>query len=357
MKAAVLHGTNDLRFEDIEIKPIESDEVKIKVVAAGICGSDPPRVLKHWKYPVPAIPGHEFAGIVEEIGADVKNVKVGDRVVAIPFVPCNECEFCKRGLFSLCENHGMLGAKTYGAFAEYANVKATNVLNIGDMDFEDAAMIEPMAVAMHGVLNIKPQIGDTVAVLGSGTLGQMVTQALKVAGVGKVIAVDISDNKLKEAGELGADILINAKNVNVVEKIKELTNGQGVDISLECAGSKITQEQCLLITKKKGKIGYLGIAYSDIHISEEAFENIFRKELELKGFWNSYSAPFPGQEWTKSIELVNEGKIKLKEMVSHRFALEDTYKAFEMIRDRKEEFNKILILPQGVEVNESCCEG
>lgn len=355
MKAAVLHGTNDLRCEQIEIRPVESDEVKIKVMAAGICGSDPPRVLNNWKYPLPAIPGHEFAGCVVEVGENVSNVKVGDRVVAIPFLPCNECEFCKRGLFSLCDDHGMLGAKTHGAFAEYTNIKATNVLNIGDMDYEDAAMIEPLAVAMHGVLNIKPEVGDTVAVLGSGTLGQLVIQALKVAGVGKVIAVDISENKLKEASQVGADVLVNGKEVNTVEKIMELTDGHGVDIALECAGSKITQEQCLLIAKKKSKIGYLGIAYSDIHLSEEAFENIFRKELELRGFWNSYSAPFPGKEWTKSIELVNEGKIKLKEMVSHRFSLEDAYEAFEMIRDRKENFNKILILPQGVEVSESCC--
>ena len=349
MKAAVLHGTNDMRFEDIEIKPCESDEVKIKVMAAGICGSDPPRVLKHWKYPVPAIPGHEFSGVIAEVGKDVKNVKVGDRVVAIPFIPCNECEYCKRGLFSLCDDHGMLGAKSFGAFAEYVNIKATNVLPIGDMDFEDAAMIEPLAVAMHGVLNIGVQVGDTVAVMGSGTMGQLVIQGLKIAGAGTIIAVDISDNKLRESKELGADIIINAKDINPVEKIKELTGGKGVDIALECAGSKINQEQCLLITKKKSKIGFLGIAYSDITLSEEAFENIFRKELELKGFWNSYSAPFPGQEWTKGINLVNEGKIKLKEMVSHRFSLEDTYKAFEMIRDRKEEFNKILILPQGVE--------
>lgn len=249
----------------------------------------------------------------------------------------------------MCDNHGMLGAKSFGAFAEYVNIKATNVLPIGDMNFEDAAMIEPLAVAMHGVLNIGVQVGDTVAVMGSGTMGQLVIQGLKIAGAGTIIAVDISDNKLRESKELGADIIINAKDINPVEKIKELTGGKGVDIALECAGSKITQEQCLLITKKKSKIGFLGIAYSDITLSEEAFENIFRKELELKGFWNSYSAPFPGQEWTKGINLVNEGKIKLKEMVSHRFSLEDTYKAFEMIRDRKEEFNKILILPQGVE--------
>lgn len=353
MKASVIHGTNDLRCENIEIATLLSDEVKVKVMAAGICGSDPPRILNNWKYSTPAVPGHEFAGYIEEIGSDVVNVKVGDRVVVIPFLPCYECEYCKRGLFSLCDDYGMIGSKSYGAFAEFANVKSSNVINIGDMDFEEAAMIEPLAVAMHGVLNIKPEVGDTVAILGSGTLGQLVIKALKVAGVGRIIAVDISEHKLKEAKQAGADEIVNAKEVNVVEHIMSLTGGQGVDISMECAGSKITQEQCLLIGKKKSKIGYLGIAYSDIHLSEKAFENIFRRELELKGFWNSYSAPFPGKEWTQSIQLINQGKINLKEMISHRFDLENAYSAFEMIRDKKEDYNKIMILPQGVNINES----
>ncbi len=138
----------------------------------------------------------------------------------------------------MCDDHGMLGAKSFGAFAEYVNIKATNVLPIGDMDFEDLAMIEPLAVAMHGVLNIGVQVGDTVAVMGSGTMGQLVIQGLKIAGAGTIIAVDISDNKLRESKELGADIIINAKDINPVEKIKELTGGKGVDIALECAGSK-----------------------------------------------------------------------------------------------------------------------
>lgn len=344
MKAAVLHSVGDIRYEDIDIKPYGDDEVKIKVMAAGICGSDPPRALKNWKYPLPAILGHEFAGYIVEKGKNVKNVEIGDRVVAIPFEPCFECEYCKKGHFSLCESYGMLGAQSYGGFAEYVNVKAQNVLKIGDIDYEEAAMIEPLAVALHGVLNIKPQLGDTVAVLGAGTIGQLTIQWLKVAGVERVIAVDISDKKISEALNLGADVAINALKENPVEKILELTNGMGVDICIECAGSKITQEQCLLVTKKKGKIGYQGIGHAGIELSEAAFEGIFRKELNIQGFWNSYSAPFPGQEWVKSIEYVRQKKIKLKELISHRFTLEDTAKAFKMIGDRKEEYNKIMIV-------------
>jgi L-iditol 2-dehydrogenase len=344
MKAAVLHSVGDIRYENIEIKPYGDDEVKIKVKAAGICGSDPPRALKKWKYPVPAILGHEFSGYIAEVGKNVKGFKVGDRVVAVPLEPCHQCEYCKKGQFSLCESYDMLGATSFGGFAEYVNVKATNVLKIDDIDYEEAAMIEPLAVALHGVLNINPQLGDTVAVLGAGTIGQLTIQWLKVSGVERIIAVDISDKKISEAMSLGADIGINALKENPVEKIMELTNGFGVDICIECAGSKITQEQCLLVTKKKGKIGYQGIGHAGIELSEAAFEGIFRRELTIQGFWNSYSAPFPGQEWFKSIEYVKQKKIKLKQLISHRFSLEDTAKAFEMIGERKEEYNKIMIV-------------
>lgn len=344
MKAAVLHSVGDIRYENIEIKPYGDDEVKIKVKAAGICGSDPPRALKKWKYPVPAILGHEFSGYIVEVGKNVKGFNVGDRVVAVPLEPCHQCEYCKKGQFSLCESYDMLGATSFGGFAEYANVKATNVLKIDDIDYEEAAMIEPLAVALHGVLNINPQLGDTVAVLGAGTIGQLTIQWLKVSGVERIIAVDISDKKISEAMSLGADIGINALKENPVEKIMELTNGFGVDICIECAGSKITQEQCLLVTKKKGKIGYQGIGHAGIELSEVAFEGIFRRELNIQGFWNSYSAPFPGQEWFKSIEYVKQKKIKLKQLISHRFSLEDTAKAFEMIGERKEEYNKIMIV-------------
>ncbi|WP_035293876.1 galactitol-1-phosphate 5-dehydrogenase [Clostridium sp. KNHs214] len=344
MKASVLYGVGDMRYEEVPKPQCDDDSVIVKVKASGICGSDPPRVLKNWKYDLPAIIGHEFSGEIVEIGSNVKGFEIGDRVAAIPFIPCNECYYCKSGLYSMCENHGMLGAKSYGGFAEYAKVPGTNLIKVYDMDFESAAMIEPLAVSLHGVLGLQPGVGDAVAVMGAGTIGQLVIQWLKIYGVEKIIAVDISEVKLGEAKALGADFCINAKECDPVEKINEITEGMGVDISIECAGSKITEEQCLLITKKRGKVGYLGIAYTDVLLREKAFENIFRRELTVQGFWNSYSAPFPGKEWTKSVEYVKNGKIKLKEMISHRYKLSEASKAFEMIGSRKEEYNKVMIL-------------
>lgn len=345
MKAGVLYGVNDIRYTDFNDPVCGENDVIINVKACGICGSDPPRVLKNWRYNLPAIPGHEFSGIIVEKGAKVKDLDIGDRVTAAPFIPCGKCENCLKGDFSLCDNNDMLGSKSYGGFAEYVKVPSTNILKIDDIDFESAAMIEPLAVALHGVLGIKPIIGDTVAIMGSGTLGQLVIQWLKVGGINNIIAVDISEKKLMEAKAVGATVCINAKDKDPVKEIKELTANRGVDIAFECAGSKITQEQCLLVTRKKGKVAYLGIAYSDIHLQENSFESIFRKELTLKGFWNSYSSPFPGQEWYKSIQYVKNKFIKLNTMVSHRFKLSEIREAFNMISQRKSEYNKIMIIP------------
>jgi L-iditol 2-dehydrogenase len=345
MKAGVLYKVNDIRYADFPDPICGENDVIVKVKAAGICGSDPPRILKNWRYSLPAIPGHEFSGIIAEKGKNVNNVGLGDKVVAIPFIPCYKCENCLKGNYSLCDSYDMLGSKSYGGFAEYVKVPSTNVLKIDSIDFESAAMIEPLAVALHGVLGIRPIIGDTVAIIGAGTLGQLVIQWLKVGGINDIIAVDISEKKLKEAEKLGATICINAKEKDPIEEIMKITDNQGVDIAFECAGSPITQEQCLLITKKKGKVAYLGIAYSDIHFSEKSFENIFRKELTVKGFWNSYSAPFPGQEWYKSIQYVRNKSIKLNEMISHRFKLSEIREVFDMIAQKKEEYNKIIIIP------------
>lgn len=345
MRAGVLFGVKDIRYTDFPDPVCTDNDVIVNVKACGICGSDPPRILGNWRYKLPAIPGHEFSGVIVEKGKNVRDYKIGDKVVAMPLIPCGKCENCLRGNFSLCDNSDMLGSKSYGGFAEYVKVPSTNILKIKDIDFESAAMIEPLAVALHGVLGVQPIIGDTIAIMGSGTLGQLVLQWLKTYGIKDIIAVDISGTKLKESKELGASMCINAKESDPVIEIMKLTSNRGVDIAFECAGSKITQEQCLLVTRKSGKIAYLGIAYSDIHLQEKSFESIFRKELTLKGFWNSYSAPFPGQEWFKSIKYIGNKSIILSPMISHRFKLSQISNAFNMIAERKEEYNKIMIIP------------
>ena len=206
-------------------------------------------------------------------------------------------------------------------------------------------MIEPLAVAAHGVMGLDPQTGDQVAVFGLGTIGILSVQWLRLTGVKKIIGIDIDPNKLEESKKYGVTDIINPLEEDLESLIFEITKGLGVDIALECAGSKVTEEQCLLVVRKGGKIGYQGIAYSDVLLRQRAFENIFRREYTLKGFWNSYSAPFPGKEWLHSVDFIESGQIQLKSMISHRFNLDDIQKAFNLTVNREESYNKVMIFP------------
>lgn len=348
MQAALLEDLNKFTVKDIDKPTPKSGEVLVKVMAAGTCGSDSHKMIAGWKYGYPAIMGHEFAGQVVELGPDVTDVKVGQRVAVAPFKPCFHCYYCQMGLFQMCENYSMLGQQEHGGFEQYVVAPARNVLDIGKMSYEEGALIEPMAVAAHAVMKIDPQMGDSAAVFGLGAVGDLVIRLLAACGVTNIIGIDIDDKKLEKGLEEGCSHVINSSKEELEDKINAYTNGLGVDIAMECAGSKITEEQTLLVTKREGKIGFVGIAYSDVMLHQRAFESIFRHELTLKGFWNSYGAPFPGKAWTNSIDLVNSGKIRIKDLISHRFELPDIQKAFNMITTRSESYNKVMFYPNGI---------
>lgn len=350
MKAGVLKAVNEFQYEDVELGEIKAGEVRVRVAAAGICGSDIHKMQGHWKYALPMITGHEFAGIVEVVGEGVTAFEVGDRVAAAPLIPCYTCYYCRSGQFQMCEDYVMIGTHRYGGFAELCDIPAGNLIHIGkDLSFDSAAMIEPLAVASHGVIGIEPKVGDVVAIFGLGTIGLLTLEWLKLAGVKKVIGIDIDDNKLTEAMKRGCTHTINPLKEDLVAKVNAYSDDMGVDIAMECAGSKITEEQCLLITRKQGKVGYQGIAYSDVTLRQEAFENIFRRECTIKGFWNSYSSPFPGKEWFNSVDYLRNGMLKISDMISHRFELVDLQKAFNIAVNREESYNKIMIYPNGID--------
>ncbi|AVW11616.1 MULTISPECIES: galactitol-1-phosphate 5-dehydrogenase [Lactiplantibacillus] len=352
MKASMLTALNKFEVRDIDIDDPKENEVQVQVMAAGTCGSDSHKMKSGWRYGYPSIMGHEFAGRVVKLGSNVSDVTIDERVAVAPFKPCYHCYYCKVGMFQMCENYSMLGQQENGGFEQYVNVPAANVLSIGKMSYEDGALIEPMAVAAHAVFGMHAEIGDSVAVFGLGTVGDLVVRLLKATGVKDIIGIDIDDEKLKKGTEEGCTHVINSSKVNLVDEVNRITNNRGVNIAMECAGSKITEEQTLLITARRGKIGYVGIAYADVTLHQQAFESIFRHELTLKGFWNSYSAPFPGKEWTATIDLVNSGKIKISDLITHKFTLDQMQEAYDMITTRSESFNKVMFYPNGIENGE-----
>lgn len=343
MKAAVLHGLGDFRTELVDIPQISEEEVLIKVKYCGICGSDVPRSVISGARKYPLILGHEFTGEVAELGSNIAHLKPGDRVVVAPLIPCGECQHCKSSDYGLCDNYNIIGTGSDGAFAEYVKVPNNHVLPIDDsLDFETAAGIEPATIGYHGLQKTNIQPGESIVVMGCGPIGQLTLQWAKVFGATTVIAVDIFDEKLELAKELGADITINSKDVDVVEKIKELTNG-GADVVVETAGSIITQQQSILVAKKKGRVVFLGITHKGLELEEETMDHIMRGELTIKGSWNSYTPPYPGLAWQATLDFMTKGDIKFKPMISHKIDVEEVGEYLKGMADRTLLFNKVLV--------------
>ncbi|MCB4305072.1 galactitol-1-phosphate 5-dehydrogenase [Clostridioides difficile] len=346
MKSVRFYGIRDTRVEDVDVpKILEKDDVIIKVKVAGICGSDISKYSKTGPHMVGEILGHEFSGEVAQVGKEVRSFKIGDRVAVCPAMPCFECDECKKGLYSRCNNVAIIGNKELGGcFAEYTKVKERNLIKIPDeISYETAAALEPVCIAGHGLFRSEAKVGDTVVVLGTGPIGLFSIQWAKIFGSTKIIAVDVFDEKLDLAKELGADICINAKEKNIVEEIKMLTDGDGADIVIESAGTPMTCGQVLLLAKKGGTVLYAGVPYGDVALTREQFEKIVRSELTVKGTWFGNSFPFPGKEWSAGLYHMQKGDMNVEKLVTHRINLEEVPAYFEKVYKRDIFFGKIMI--------------
>lgn len=348
MKALKLYGARDIRFEEAD-EPIikNADDVKIRIRSVGICGSDMHRYALLGPYIKGMIWGHEFSGEVVEVGTAVTDLKAGERVSACPAIYCGKCDSCKRGKYAQCLKLSVIGAYRPGAFAEYIVMPRENVISIsGGISFDEMAVVEPSCVALHGLYNAGGiSAGDTVAVLGCGTVGTMTVQWAKIMGAKKIIAIDIDDKKLAVVQYAGATDLINTRGKQSYEKVFELTNNKGVDIAVEAAGTAETSAQVLALPGKGGKVIYMGIPYSDVMMKRLYFEKIVRNELSIVGTWNAISGPFPGKEWITCVHFLESKILQTKMLITHRLPLNEGKKAFEMVIQGKEYHGKIVLHP------------
>lgn len=346
MKAVRLHAPGDLRVEEVDVPRINDHQVLVRVRAVGVCGSDPGRVMKKGTYSYPMTIGHEFAGEVVEVGAKVRACKVGDRVTVAPLIPCGTCDYCKVGKFNLCEHYSYYGSRVDGAMAEYVAVEECDVLPLPEgLDFESGACTDPVAIALHAMRQGDMRAGKSVAILGVGPIGLFAVQWAKVMGAKEIFAVDIFDEKLSLAQNLGADHTVNARKEDPVAFVLEKTHGAGVECVVEIAGSKVTQEQGLRMTKKEGTVVFCGISYDDLVIPSATLDGILRKEIRIVGAWNSVFSPLPVNEWAVSLHFMARGQIKCHPVISHRFPLDEAPRVFERLWKREEFFNKVLFLP------------
>ncbi len=347
MRAVRLFAPGDVRCVEVDQPALErEDEVLIKVSACGVCGSDIIRVMEKGTYAYPITIGHEFAGEVREVGREIDNFIPGDRVTVVPLVPCGKCNYCQIGKYVLCANYKYYGTRIDGAMAEYIKVHGSNVLKLPDgVEYESGAMTDPVSVALHAVRKAEIEPGCTAIVFGMGPIGFLAMQWLKALGCERVVVVDVFDEKLRLAAELGADYCLNGRKRDVTKAILEYTKGEGADAVIELAGNSISQVQAIQSARKMGTVVYCGISYDDLTIPNKELSRILRGELVLKGAWNSSVAPLPINEWKSALIFMKSGKIETIPLISHRFKLEECQDCFNMMYSRSEIFNKVLFEP------------
>lgn len=345
MKAGVVHARGDIRYEEIE-KPVPSaGQVLIKVKYTGICGSDVPRVNGDACHYFPNVLGHEFSGVVEEIGEGVKSVKPDDRVAGVPLVPCMQCEDCQKGNYSLCKHYSFIGSREFGSFAEYVAVPERNVVKFEDsVSFEQGALFEPATVALHGLLRVPYEGGKTVAVLGGGPIGMFVAQWARIFGAREIVVFDIADERLKLGRRLGATAGIHTLEDGFLDKAMELTFGRGYDYVFETAGNTVTMKLAFALAANKANVCFVGTPTKELSFTVEEWENLNRREFNLTGSWMSYSAPFPGKEWELTAHYFRTGDLKFDEsFVFQKIPLSRIADAFEMYKTPGAVKGKILI--------------
>lgn len=331
MKACVLHGIGDLRYEEVPDPVPQAGEVLLKIKASGICGSDIGRVFEKGTYRFPTIPGHEFAGEVTAAGEGVSLSLIGKRAAVFPMLPCMNCPACSVGEYAQCSNYDYYGSRRDGGFAEYLAVKANNLVFLPpELPCEEAAMCEPAAVAIHALSQSGVGFGETVAVFGAGTIGIMLGKIAKAWGAAKVILCDIDARKLDFAKSLGFTQLVNSAETGAPEAIAGMTGGRGADVCVEGTGVSAALENCMKSAAVFGRVVLMGNPAKDMHLSQKAYWEILRRQLTLKGTWNS---SFNGMknDWAKAVEAMP--RLGLGALITHRFGLSQCSEAFGLMRD------------------------
>lgn len=339
MRSLSVTAPQELSRIDTAIPACRPDEVLIRVAYTGICGSDIPRYFEGAVHSYPQVLGHEFSGTVADIGAEVSTAAPGDRVAVAPLVPCGSCEQCGLGRPSLCPRYSFIGSRQPGALAEYVLAPAANLVQIGTLGLREAALLEPMSVAVHGIDRIGTDGIRSAAVLGGGVIGLMSLIALRARGVGEIAVVDLDDRVLDVARALGADRVVNASRSDVVE---ELGQESPPELVIESAGSVPTRLQALGIAAKRGAIVFVGTPSAPLELGVKSFEQILRKELVLAGSWMSYSARFPGPEWEEARSLIELAGDSISLLITHEFELADAEQGFEAMRNSSEMRLKVM---------------
>ena len=349
MRAYVLHAIEDFRMEEVP-KPVPgAGEVLLAVKAAGICGSDIPRIYRTGTYSYPLVPGHEFSGVVVEAGIGVDREWLGRKAGVFPMIPCGHCAQCRQKKYELCRSYGYLGSRTAGGFADYVTVPAWNLLELPEtVSFEAAAMMEPMAVAVHALRN-SGLMEDrwknrTMAICGLGAIGLLLLMFMLENGASRVFVIGNKDNQREIAESIGIEEtrFCDVRNEDADKWLLETTGGEGVELYFDCVGSRETLLYGLQCTSPGAKIQLVGNPVSDMYVEKEIYWKILRNQLTLSGSWNSSFSHSLEDDWHYVLRKLTEGRINPERLISHRFSLEELVKGFELMRDKSEAYTKVI---------------
>ncbi len=351
MKAARWHNVKDIRVEDVPEPEVSPGRVKIKVAWTGICGSDlheyvagpifvpvgTPHPLSHEQAPI--IMGHEFSGTVTEIGAGVTRVKPGDRVVVEPILACGHCDACRHGKYNLCDSlgfHGLSGGGGGFAASTVVDERMVHVMPEG-LSFEQGALVEPSAVAVHAVRLSSFKVGGTAAVFGAGPIGLLVVEALRAAGAGAVYVVELSPQRGAKALELGATAVLDPSQEDVVARLRALSGG-GVDVAFEVTGVPAVLRQCIDATHYEGETVIVSIWEKEASFQPNT---VVLKERSVTGII-AYRDIFPAV-----MQLMTRGFFSAERLVTKRIRLDDIVtEGFETLVREKQQVKILVEAPE-----------
>jgi L-iditol 2-dehydrogenase len=338
MKAAVYYGQQDIRIEEVPAPEIGEDEILVQMKVCGVCGSD----LMDWylESRAPLVLGHEPAGVVAKKGRKVEDVDIGDKVFVHHHVACLTCHYCLGGDYTLCEQFHKTNI-TPGGFAEYFRVPVPNLrldtLKIpSSLSFEDATLIEPVGCCVRALRKCGVRAGNSIAVIGAGATGLIHAALAKIYGASPIIVSDLIDFRLSFAKKFGADVAVNSKREDLNETVKNETDGRGVDLAVVTAPSLEAYKAGIAVCRKGGKLCVFAPTTPGKHLKISPKELLFSELQIIPSYSTSHL------ETRAALRLIESGKIRVEELVTHRFRLEETAKAFTTALEGRESLKVVV---------------
>ncbi|MBI0094099.1 MULTISPECIES: zinc-dependent dehydrogenase [Gilliamella] len=340
MKASVCYKQNDLRTEDLPIPEISDNEVLIKMLACGLCGTDIQKIRGD-SVNKPTVLGHEVVGEIVKKGKNVSKFEIGDRVITAIHVPCFTCHYCNKGHYTICEQFRTNNIDP-GGFAEFIRIPKLHLNHLthkvsNNVTDEEATLIEPIACCLHGLKQADIRPNDSILIMGAGTIGILHAQLAKIKGANKVIVSDMSEFKLQKALNVGCDYAINIKEKNIIDEVNKITDGQGVDVIVIAAGVSSLVADAVNMVRRAGKI----IVFSGFDKNKLVTLDVsrfFKDEISIIGTYSVTPYEFP-----EALDLLEKRKLNTKEMITHVYPLNKLSEAIDISTNPEQPVLKVII--------------